>query len=393
MKILFLTSRFPYPPIGGDKLRVSKLIQSLSKEHAVTLFALSDENIKDSELNRYESYREKINVVYLPKFRSYLNCLVGLFGRLPLQVYYYRSKQMKRLLEKEIHSFDLIFVHLIRMSEYVIDYSDSNKVLDLTDAISLNYQRSIRYQKGIKYLISRVERNRVLRYEREIVKKFDKSLFVSDVDKKFIENYIDSANIDVLPVGVDTDYFSYSGSGFDMNEIVFMGNMRTYPNSDAAYYFADRVFPLIRRSCPEAKFTIAGANPPRRIRDLRKKKNVFVTGHVDDIRPYLRNAAVSVCPMRAGAGMQNKVLESMAAGIPVVTTKIGLEGIGAVPGNDILSAEGEQEFAKAVLSVLTDKQLREKISRNGRRFVEEKFSDSVVLDTFSNMIKSFSNCQ
>jgi len=391
MKILFLTSRFPFPPVGGDKLRVFKLIESLSQEHSVTLFALSDEKIRDSELMSYSNYCSHIKTVYLPKYRSYLQCLIGLLGNQPLQVYYYRSREMEQLLKRKIPEFDLVFVHLIRMAEYVKSYKNIRKVLDLTDAISLNYQRSILYQRGLKYLISRIEKARVLKYETDIINYFDKNLFVSDVDKKYIERYTDVKNVNIVPVGVDTSFFSYSNTGFEQNEIVFIGNMRTYPNNDAAYYFADEIFPLIIQKCPEANFTIVGTNPTKRIMSLNERKHIFVTGHVDDVRPYLRNAAVTVCPMRAGAGMQNKILESMAVGTPVVSSIIGLEGIGAVPDRDILVAENELEFAEKVAILLKNKQLRNKISRNGRMFVEERFSDNIVVDKLRCLVNELCN--
>ncbi|MFC1558383.1 glycosyltransferase [candidate division KSB1 bacterium] len=357
----------------------------------MTLFSLSDRRIRDSELREYGDYCSRIEIVYLPRNRSYLQCLAGLAGRRPLQVYYYHTKEMERLISKEINSFDLVFVHLIRMAEYVKDYLDISKVIDFTDAISLNYQRSIRYQKGFRYLISLIEQKRVLRYEIDIISSFDKNLFVSEVDKTYIEQYTDAGNIDVIPAGVDTDYFSYCDSDYEANEIVFVGNMRTYPNSDAAYYFAKKIFPMILQKVPDARFTISGAYPTRSIRSLNGKGNIFVTGRVEDVRPYLKKAAVSVCPMRAGAGVQNKVIESMASGTPVVTSLIGSEGIGAVSGRDILIAENEQDFAEKVTTLMNDKELREKISRSGRKFIEEKFADTIAADKFQCMIAGFQN--
>ena len=386
MNILFLTSRLPFPPIGGDKLRVFKFLEFLSNEHSITLFLFIDNKFQVSEIKVYRKYFSRIEIIYLPSYISYLNCIIGLFGKLPLQVYYYRSEKMRRLIEKEIENFDLIFVHLIRMAEYVREFKKVPKILDLTDAISLNYKRSIKYQKGLKYLISRLEKERVLKYETEIIKDFNRNFLVSEIDKKYLNSYAETEGIEIIPNGVDIEYFSYCDNSYDINCIVFVGNLRTYPNNDAVIYFCDAIFPLILKKRSDVKFYIVGANPTKRIFSLSRNKNVVVTGEVNDVRPYLRRAAVSVCPMRTGSGIQNKILESMASGTPVVTSTIGLEGIDAVPDEGILIADDDSQFAEKILTLLENKDLRRKISIGGRKLVEQKYSDEVVMKMLEKVI-------
>jgi len=385
MNILFLTSRLPFPPIGGDKLRVFKFLEFLSKENYITLFLFIDNKFQIPDIEVYKKYFSRIEIIYLPSYISYLNCIIGLFGKLPLQVYYYRSKRMRRLIEKEIKNFDLIFVHLIRMAEYVKIFKNVPKILDLTDAISLNYQRSIKYQKGLKYLISRIEKVRVLKYEIEIIKNFDRNFLVSETDKNYLNNYAETEGVEIIPNGVDLEYFSYNENNFDAKNIVFIGNMRTYPNNDTVKYFCDSIFPIVLRRYPDVKFYIVGANPTKEVFALGKRKNVIVTGEVDDIRPYIRKAAVSVCPLRVGSGILNKILESMAMGTPVVTSTIGIEGIDAIPNEEILVSDDKYEFAEKIISLMENPGLRNRIALNGRKLIEEKYSDKIVMNKFKKV--------
>jgi len=386
MNILFLTSRLPFPPIGGDKLRVFKFLEFLSKENYITLFLFIDNKFQIPDIEVYKKYFSRIEIMYLPSYISYLSCIIGLFGKLPLQVYYYHSRRMRKLIEKEIENFDLVFVHLIRMAEYVKRFKMIPKILDLTDAISLNYQRSIKYQKGLKYLISRIEKVRVLKYEIDIIKDFDRNFLVSETDKNYLNGYAETESVEIIPNGVDLEYFSYNENNFDAKCIVFMGNMRTYPNNDTVKYFCDSIFPIVVRRYPDVKFYIVGANPTREVFALGKRKNVIVTGEVDDIRPYIRSAVVSVCPLRVGSGILNKILESMALGTPVVTSTIGLEGIDAIPNEEILVTDDKYEFAEKIISLMENPDLRNRIALNGRKLIEEKYSDKIVMNKVKKVL-------
>jgi len=391
MNILFLTSRNPFPPIGGDKLRVFKFLEFLSKEHSITLFLFTDRKFKDSDIDSYSKYFSRIEVIYLPSYISYLNCLAGLFGELPLQVYYYRSGKMKRLIDKEIGKFDLVFVHLIRMAEYVKKYNNIAKILDLTDAISLNYERSIKYQKGLSYLKNKIEKKRVLKYETMVINYFDKSLMVSETDKNYLNKYAKMDSVEVVPNGVNIEYFSFNGNKFDSGNIVFVGNMRTNPNNDAVKYFCNSIFDLVLEKYPDVKFYIVGANPTREVLALGKRRNIIVTGEVEDVRDYIRKAVVSVCPMRTGSGIQNKILEAMALGTPVITSTIGHEGIDAVPGDEILVCDDRYEFAEKIIRLIEDSDLRNKIVFNGRKLIEEKYSDKIIAKKVKRILGEIKN--
>ncbi|RKY76379.1 TIGR03087 family PEP-CTERM/XrtA system glycosyltransferase [candidate division KSB1 bacterium] len=388
MRILFLTPRLPFPPVGGDKLRVFNFIKHLSRNHKIALISFIADPDEANYLIEYASLLERVKTVLLSKEKSYSNACRGILSPKPFQIHYYYLKKMRQLIFQEIESgkYDLVFVHLIRMAEYVKDLRGVPRILDLTDAISLNYERSVRYRRDVFYLVNLIEKEKVRRYETEIISHFEKNLLISSVDKNYLSRYTDNQNIEIVPNGVDIDYFQFYDGVFDLNRVVFLGNMRTFPNSDAVEYFCKEILPLIRKELPKVKFHIIGSEPSKVVRKLASEPEVVVTGYVKDVRPFLRKAAVSVCPMRVGAGIQNKILESMAMGTPVVSTPEGVEGIEVNPGQEILVSNSSSDFAQKVTELIQNRALRRSISLNARRLVEKKYTWEITLNQLEHII-------
>jgi len=383
MKILFLTSRLPFPPVGGDKLRTFNFIKYLKQKHDLTLVSFIEDQSELEGVAEYQQFYDKLLVVTLPKLVSYKNCLKGLISTKPLQIHYYYSPRMKSLIKEELeYGYDTVFCHLIRMAQYLPVNNGINKVLDLTDAISLNYLRSRRFRRGLFSIINLIESRRVWNYEREAIGKANRSLFISAVDANFLLNGHDERKIKVVPNGVDLDKFQFHRNGYDENTITFVGNMRTFPNSDAAMYFAARVFPLLRRFRPGLKFYVVGNEPTKALRTLHDGKHIFVTGYVDSVVPYLQRSVVMVAPMRAGAGIQNKILEAMAVGTPVVTTAIGVEGL----DRDVIKvADTPEEMCQHIVALIKDKEQRRKKSIQARKYIEANF-------TWEQNLKNLDEC-
>ncbi len=384
MKFLFLTSRFPFPPIGGDKLRFFNILRYLSKNHKISILCFTDRKIPSETILAYRNYFTEIDVVFLPKISSYINCILGLLKGQPLQVSYYQSKKMEKLVREKLScdKFDMVFVHLIRMAEYVKDCK-IYKILDMTDAQSLNYTRAMSYTTGKWSIIHRFEKELVLNYEKHIWRYFDKTYVVSPVDQHYLKSLDNNMNIEVLPNGVDVQKYTFRLNDHQNKQICFIGNMRTFPNTDAVVWFCREIFPIIKKEIPEVKFYIVGTEPSRRVRQLSKIKDVYITGEVSNVNEYAWNSAVSVAPIRVGAGIQNKILESMALGTPVVTTSIGLEGIEAMADKHLLVADGPEEFARKVMQLIRDNKLRSQISTEARNLIEEKYTWEKVLFIFT----------
>ena len=395
MDILFLTSRAPFPPVGGDRLRAFHFIKALSRKHRVTLLCFAGDEAEAEEVQPMSNYVDHLEVVRLDQRRSYLNCLMGLFSRKPLQVHYYRSTAMRKLIRYHLsrRQFDLIFVHLIRMADYINDMNGLPKIMDLTDAISLNYERSAACEPQRRLtaynLAQRVERRRVREYESSMLRRFDCNVLISPVDRDYLAGFTPVDNVRVIGPGVNLKYFEYYEGGYDPDTIIFHGKMSTFPNQDAVLYFYERIFPLILQHRPAMRLYFVGIEPGPEIQAMQEHPNVTVTGYVPDVRPFIRQAALSICPMRTGAGAKNKVLESMAMGTPVVATPMGVEGIDLVPGRHALIGNNAAELASLILDLAREPRRRRELARNGRMLIEQKYDWGLVFQQVNALVESF----
>lgn len=393
MNILFLSLRFPYPPHRGDKIRGYNFIKHLAQKHSLFLvsyvesadeadmYAKSSRELGESGAAQIQQYCDSITLVPFCKRVARMNAILHSCSKKPLQIWYWYSAEMQRAIDGlfEQHDFDIIQVQFFRLAQYVTKYKDCPKVLDLTDAMSLNLHRRAQLDRGISWPLVKLEELRVRKYETEIVKQFNMGTLVSDFDRDYLLALDDSLKLDVVPMGVDLEYFCPSDVQYEP-QLLFTGTMNYFPNSDAVWYFYHQILPYVTQSHPNVKFYVVGNHPPSKLKRLGKKRNIVVTGHVPDTRPYFAKSAVFVSPLRGGSGMQTKNLEAMAMGVPVVTTSVGAGGIDeATPGHDLLVADEPKEFAAKVIQLLEDHQLRQEIVNNGRRLVEDKYNwDSVV---------------
>ena len=379
--ILVLTPRLPYPLIGGDKLRIFNICDFLyENDYRLTLVSFVQNKNEAEIAKNHEAHKifAKVLTVRMSKYRSYLHSILGSLAARPLQLGYFWSKEMRELVLKEISTgeYDTVLLHLIRMAPYVIG-KKLRKVLEMTDAISLNYSRSRGKKKiaSFGWLLG-FEEKRVRRYEKRCLKEFEVVIVASHVDKDYLSNLDkrSASKIFVVPNGVSEEFINIVPAKYDLDLIIFIGNLRSYQNQDAVFYFLGEIYPLIKREVPSVKYRIIGAAPPLKLLRCNGKNGIEVTGEVDNIISYAEQAAVSVAPIRVGAGIQNKVLESMALGVPVVTTSVAAEGLPhAKPGEHFLVCDTPKEFADAVCRVLKDKSCREKLSSNGKNLVMDHY--------------------
>jgi len=256
------------------------------------------------------------------------------------------------------------------------------KILDFVDIDSQKWGHFASVTRFPTSLIYRMESCRLARYEQLLAVRFNHCLVTSRHEQSVLGHL---ANMSVLANGVDQQYFSPRNTPSD-GSIIFTGVMNYFPNSDAALYFYHHIFPTVRREVPSTQFIIAGMHPTAPIRDLADQHTV-VTGFVPDIRDYLAKAAVCVVPLRMAQGIQNKILEAMAMGIPVVTTSVANRGIQATHGKEILVADDPAEFAAATIALLNDHGLRETIAKNARSFIERYFTWENNLQKLDELIE------
>ncbi|MDE3058345.1 MAG: glycosyltransferase [Bacteroidota bacterium] len=388
MNLLFLTSRLPYPPHRGDKLKIYNLIKHLSQRgHEITLLSFISTRKEKISSTALLEFCVEVKAIHLPLYQSILNCLFNIFSAAPFQIFYFKSRKMKRLIETTLSSgdFDAIHVHLIRMAQYGVDVTGIPRILDLTDAGSLYLERFLKVTKNPFFkLFLKSELKRLKQYE-TVLEKFDTCLVCSAVDKESLFLRAPHAKIDLLYNGIDLDYFTPDGSvAADSSRIVYTGNMSYYPNADGVVFFVNKVFPLVQQKLPHSKLFIVGQKPSRKIRSLQNT-NIIVTGFVSDIREHYLRSTVAIAPIRFGAGTLNKVLEPMALGVPVVATSIAAEGLPVHDEREILIADSPEDFAGNIVRLLTNAQLRKDISENARQLVRNLYSWSSIASTLENV--------
>lgn len=387
-KILVLTPRLPYPIIGGDKLRVYSICESLVKAgFDLTLLSFVTDSKEAKLANNHEACKifSLVETVTLSKQQSYLNSFLGLLKGESLQTSYYKSRHMHKKVDELLDSsYQGVLVHLTRMAPYVEEKKDIKKILEMTDAVSLNYNRSrMLGTQGFLSAVYRAEASRAKKYEAQCIEKFDATVVVGDADASWLAQNIKKESIPkikVIGLGIPDRLLSEDSSNYDPLQIVFLANMRTYQNSDAVLYFIREIYPLIKKEKPEAKFMVLGSSPSKEILAYNGKNGIQVTGEVKDILPYLKNACLSICPVRIGAGMQTKVLESMAVGVPVVATPIGMRGFIEVQNEvHMYISEEEKRFADYCLNLINMHRVRMEMSEAGRNLIREEYTNEVRL--------------
>ena len=375
MKILFLANRIPYPPYRGDKLKIFNLAKRLTGKHELHLITFAQSKDEFKYRAELEKVFNEVTLIYLPKWRSALNCLPGLLTNKPFQVLYFQSSELQNKLNDILarHQFDAVHVQHLRMSPYLANRNDIPRILDLPDAFSLYWERRRTVPRGLlTKMFENMEQRRVFKYE-GILKKYNLSLACSQEDIEYLENQHHSHNLRLLPNGVDLKtFFPRDHNYTHHNTILFTGNMDYAPNIDSVIYFANEIFPLIKSQLPEVEFIIAGQRPVKKVLDLAND-SIKVTGFVKDLAAMYNTASVVVAPLRFGAGTQNKVLEAMAMGVPVVCSNIGFKGLGIKSGEGAIMQISPKDFAGSVIELLRSQQLRENVGKKGIEIVKQHF--------------------
>ena len=380
-RILVLTSRWPWPTHGGDRVRILEICRALSQRHEVTLLSCTESRVveRSDEERRFAAvYR-----VVIPRWRSLLNCMLALPTRTPLQLAYYASEEYAALCDRLIRDADVVVAHLIRTAQYVPPNATSGRVLEMTDAISLSLERAAstptRFGK-LMQLVYRIELGRVRRYEKTCLTTFDSVSLVSEIDKQHLAaaSPREASKLVVATLAVpQREAIQVDESA---HEILFIGKVGTLPNVDACDFFISECLPKIRARRPDVTFRIVGPVEPELAKRLVEgRSGVIVTGAVPDLAPHAARAFCGIAPMRKGAGIQNKILDYMSYGLPCVTTSIGYEGLRAEVGEEVLVANGADAIAAAVLSLLEQPEQRRRIGTRGREYAARFHSSSMSL--------------
>jgi len=378
VRILFLTSRFPYPLEKGDKLRAFYQIAGLSRRHEIILVSVSDQPVSEEHFNELKPFCKKIVLHQIGKGKQIRNIIRAFLSGKPFQVEYFFDKELKRkiaLIIKEDKP-DAVFCQLVRMAEYVKDENHITKTLDYQDAFSKGYERMAERSSLFMKIPLRMEHKRLAKYEGEVFDKFDHKIIISEQDRKLI-SHLNNNQIQIIPNGVDFDYWHPTDEEkkYDM---IFAGNMNYPPNIESALFIANEVMPLLLKKKEDVRLVIAGANPSKEILKLNSD-HIIVTGWVDDMRIYFAQSKIHLAPMLISIGLQNKILQAMAMKIPCIVSTLANNAIHAPAGDCLLIADNPKEYVDAILYLLDDKEAADRLAESSFQFVLNNFGwDKVV---------------
>jgi sugar transferase (PEP-CTERM/EpsH1 system associated) len=398
MRILYIT---PYVP-SLIRVRPYNLVKYLShRGHLVTVLSLQSTEQEEKDAEELRNCCHRVETVRLTRQQSLLNCFQTLPTMTPLQAAYCYSPAMQRLIDRVLkeEQFDIVHVEHLRGAHFGTAVAGVPKFYDAVDCISLLFEKALHSAPSLtSRLIAWLELGRTRRYEGRLISQYDKVLVTSPQDREALLKLNGHSHeqdrekkIAVLPNGVDLEYFAFANGDREPETLVFSGKMSYHANIAAASHLGREVMPLVWARRPGVKLEIVGNNPPQTICALAKDEQVCVTGFVPDLRPYLARATVSVSPMQYSVGIQNKVLEAMATGTPVVASSQACSALRVRDGTHLLVADDPATFAERVLRLLEDVALRQDMAINGRNYVEERHDWRTIAGDLENIYAEVMN--
>jgi sugar transferase (PEP-CTERM/EpsH1 system associated) len=371
--ILYLCHRLPYAPDKGCRLRAYHHLKGLARRHDVHLLTFAE---RRSDVERAASLQDlcsTVEVFLLPPAASYLRCALSSWRPRPLTHSFFASDSLRRRVQEVARatSCDGVVAFSSAMGPYAELVPDARRVLDMVDVDSEKWRQYARRGPLHMRPIHALEARRMRRYEAAVTRRFDWVTLATDREAELLRGFAPSERVVTLRNGIDLDFFRPLPLPRSPHPtLVFTGQMDYFPNVDAAVRFARRTLPRLRARFPDLELLLVGRSPARAIQSLQHLPGVTVTGEVDDVRPYLARGWVSIAPLRIAQGVQNKVLEAMGMGLPVVCSTAvfaGLADAGFRDGDELLVAADEERVLHHLGALLADGGQRERMAAAARR--------------------------
>ncbi len=389
MNLLWVKVGGLWPVDTGGRLRSFHLLSELSRRHRVTLLTTHGPGDDPDGLAGALPSCEVASIAWTPPKRGSARFGLALarswLSTLPVDLYRSRVPALRRAVERRLARGGVEVV--------VADFLAATPNVPLGGPVP-----TVLFEHNVEHVIWRrlgeVERRawrrallglewrKLRRSEARACERADLTVAVSDGDRELLAACAPGARVSAIPTGVDVGYFVPNGVAEAPHRLVFTGSMDWYPNEDAILHFVEAILPRVRRDVPDAALTVVGRNPSSRLREVAARAGVRITGRVDDVRPFVAEAAVYVVPLRIGGGTRLKIFEALAMAKAVVSTGVGAEGLPLVPGEHFVRADEPADFARAVVSLLRDPGPRRALGSAGRRLVEERFSWARVAREF-----------
>jgi sugar transferase (PEP-CTERM/EpsH1 system associated) len=347
------------------------MIRHLGQSHEVHVISLARSSEEAKAGERLSEYCRHSAVGIVSDPIQTLRMIARLPTPIPSTLGYFHSPHVARLVKEKLNriDFDLIVVHSSGMAQYVEHVEGIRKLIDFCD---MDSQKWLEYgvRKSLPLSLGYWLEGRKLELEeKRMARRFDLCTVATPAELATLDGYRTGAVTDWFPNGVDVEYFAPQRENYERETITFVGRMDYYPNEECMVRFCEQTLPLLRAQHPRLRLQIVGADPSRRVRRLGQASGVIVTGSVPDVRPYLNRSALAIAPLDIARGTQNKILEAMASGVPVIASRKAAAGVDAVEGEHFLVAETPDEYASAIGRVLSHPEERRLLSAAGRERV------------------------
>jgi polysaccharide biosynthesis protein PslH len=388
MRILWVKTDYLHPTQRGGQIRTLEMLKRIHAHHEVDYLTLDDGTNEDGPRRTGEYCRKHYAVPHQApgrhSARFWMEVLRGLFSSQPMAVFRWRSQAMGdkagELIARE--RYDAVVCDFLVPAASLRDWKNlvlfqHNVEAQIWERHALNGPSWVH-----RWYFSR-QAEKMAAFEGEVCRGVRKVIAVSEEDALLMRRRYGLTDVEAVPTGVDTAYFAADPGPMEAEarDLVFVGSMEWMPNEDGAVWLKREILPRIWKRRPETTVALVGRNPSKLVHSLAEgEPRILVTGTVADVRPWMRQAQISIVPLRVGGGTRLKVYEAIAAGVPVVSTTIGAEGLELAHGKHLLVGDSEDEFAEACLTLLRDRERAREIAATARKYVEENFSwDSVVM--------------
>jgi O-antigen biosynthesis protein len=386
LRILFVCPYIPFPPSHGGAVRMYNLLKQLARQHEVYLLSFVENEDEFTSFDHLQEFCKEVKLI-LRRQSWRRDKLLWLQPQSSLDEFY--SIEYEHALQEMVGKYDIDIVQYeyTQMAQYVQDFPRSKNVLTEHD---VTFVTRYRYFRGLPWCKEKfkafIRWAAMYAYEPDICRKFDLVLTVSAKEKELLLRYDPTLKVsDAAPTGADTTYYTPSERDqVEPTSILFVGFFKHIPNVEGILYFCEQVYPLVQEQIPQVKLYVVGARPPQEVEDLAKDPSIIVTGFVDDLREYYAKSTLFVVPILRGAGTRVKIFEAMAAGIPIVSTTLGAEGIAIDPGRDILLGDDPQTFANHVIDLLNNPRLQEDLTKEARELVVNKYEWANIAECLAN---------
>ena len=390
MRILFLSTWFPFPPDNGSKIRVKYLIQALGERHEVTLLSFAFQTAQP-EAAQGLSCKTIRTIAVNPFMVNQTSDLKRFLSKTP--VIYRPIGKMQRLVQETLRasSFDVLIASTELMATYALQ-AKSEKTMVLEEHNSLTQQMRERYENsgtGIRSIRNWLSWQKTRRYEGQLFNQFDLVTMVSRQDKETSEHHLKgfTGPVALVPNEVDCVLYKPGSAIKKPHQLILKGSLTYQANYDVMAYFLSQIYPLIRAQIPSVELLITGSTSSVDLENLALDETVVLTGFVADIQSLVAESAVCVVSLRQGGGSRLKILEAMALGTAVVSTSKGAEGLAVVDGKHLIIADEAHDFANKVVALLRSTASQERLSVNARELVEENYDWRQIGERFVNLLE------